>query len=181
MEELLARWGYLGVALGTFVAGESVLLAAGAVASKGLLSFPFVALAAFAGSFAWGQVWYGIGRTCGLPLVQRRAAWRERANDVEARIGRHGGVFALGSRFVAGMGLLGPLLLGVSRFPARQFVPLDALGAAAWAVLLTGAGFSVGAGVNAALGHPASWSEIAIGVVALGLVLWLVRRAPGTR
>ncbi len=177
MEELVASWGYLGVLVGTFIAGESVLLAAGAIASKGLLSFPLVMLAAFAGSFAWGQLWYGIGRAFGRPFLRCRPAWRAHADDVEARISRFGSLFVVASRFVAGMGVLAPLLLGVGRFPTRRFVPLDALGAAAWAVVLAGAGFGVGIGLSRALGHPAGWRETAAGVVTLAAALWSVRRA----
>jgi len=36
-EQLVSRWGYIAVALGTFVEGEGVLLSAGAVAHLGLL------------------------------------------------------------------------------------------------------------------------------------------------
>ena len=178
-EELVAHWGYLGVLVGTFFAGESVLLAAGAIAGKGLLSYPLVTASAFAGSFAWGQLWYGVGRAYGPPLVRRRAAWHAHAGDVEARLQRYGGLFVVGSRFVAGMGLLAPLLLGVGRFPTRRFVPLDALGAAMWAAILTGAGFGVGIALRGALGHAAGWPATALGVAALGGTLWRLRRAAG--
>lgn len=176
MEELVAHWGYLGVAVGTFVEGETVLFAAGAIASKGLLSLPLVTLAAFAGSFAWGQFWYRIGRASGLPFVGRRPVWRDRAQEIEKRINRYGGLFAISFRFVAGMGLLAPLLFGVSRFPARRFVPLDALGAAAWAAIVAGAGFGLGAGLGRAVGYSPGWPELAIGAVILGAVLWSARR-----
>lgn len=178
MQELVAQWGYLGVVVGTFVGGETVLLAAGAIASKGLLSLPLVTLAAFAGSFAWGQFWYQTGRAFGRPFIGRRPVWRERARQGEERIGRYGDLFVIGSRFVAGMGLVAPLLLGAGRFPARRFVPLDVLGAAAWAAIIAGAGFGLGTGLSGLLGRSARWPELVVGAAMLGALFWCARRLP---
>ena len=61
IEELISRWGYLGFAVGTFFEGETVLVVGGALAHKGLMSLPGVALSAFMGSLLGDQFWFLIG------------------------------------------------------------------------------------------------------------------------
>lgn len=58
IEELITRWGHLGIAVGTFFEGETVLFMGGALAHKGLLKFPQVVLAAFVGSLLGDQFWF---------------------------------------------------------------------------------------------------------------------------
>ena len=49
LQELVSRWGYLAIAIATFIEGEVVLIWAGALAHQGMLSLPLVALAATVG------------------------------------------------------------------------------------------------------------------------------------
>jgi membrane protein DedA with SNARE-associated domain len=44
IETFVAQWGYLAVALSVFFEGEATLIAAGALAQRGLLSLPGVVL-----------------------------------------------------------------------------------------------------------------------------------------
>lgn len=72
MEALVARYGYLAVLVGTFLAGGTILVLAGFAAHRGWLELPFVLLAAFAGSAAGDQFYFTIDR-------RRGRAWRAAA------------------------------------------------------------------------------------------------------
>jgi len=82
------------VIAGTFVEGEGVLLAAGALCYAGVLSLPAVLLSAFLGSFAWTEFWFQTGRRLGRVSIDKRPAWRARANEFERCMRRYGSPFS---------------------------------------------------------------------------------------
>ena len=174
LQELVNRWGYVAIALATFIEGEVVLLWAGALVHSGLLSLPLVALAATAGSFAWGQTWFYVGKFLGRAFIDKRPNWRARTAKAEPWIARYGSVCVVTFRFVAGMAIALPLLVGASGYSARRFFVLDGIGAFIWASGFACAGYALGSGVGKILGRTVNWPELA--GVALGgaLTIWLL-------
>ena len=69
--ELIQHYGYLAVAVGTFLEGETVLLLAGAAASRGHLALPTVIGVATLASFAGDQLFFLLGRRHGSRLLAR--------------------------------------------------------------------------------------------------------------
>jgi membrane protein DedA with SNARE-associated domain len=182
-EALIIRWGYLAVGLGTFFEGESILVAAGAMAHRGLLSLPLTIVVAFVGSVTGDQLWFQLGRRFGRPLLERRPTWKARAAAVERRLERHGNVFVLGFRFIYGVRTVTPAFLGMSNYPLHRFALLNVIGGAVWAVVVGGAGWACGAAVASVLKRAAHVQILLLLLcVALGLawVLWkVVRRRSG--
>jgi membrane protein DedA with SNARE-associated domain len=170
-ETLIVHWGYLAVALGTFVEGETVLFAAGALAHKGLLSLPFVIGAATVGSVAWAQLWFRIGARLGRAGLERRPALRARALEVERFLMQRGALFVVTFRFLTGMGTAAPMLLGAFGFPAGRFARLDPIGALLWASAFSAGGWGLGLGLGRLLVN-AAWYQLALAAAALGLSLW---------
>jgi membrane protein DedA with SNARE-associated domain len=173
---LVTHWGYLAVALGTFLEGETVLLLAGALAHRGLLSLPLVILVAFAGSVAGDQLWFFIGRRYGAGLVAKSAVIRQRTSAVQTWLGRWGSWFVLGFRFIYGLRTVAPLLVGAARFPAGRFAVLNLVGAAAWSGLVTSLGYGAGAGIRAISGRATRLEEATALAVMMTLVLVLITR-----
>jgi membrane protein DedA with SNARE-associated domain len=172
VEALLARWGYWAVGLGTFLEGETVVLAAGALAHRGLLSLPVVMLAAFLGSVAGDQVWFAVGRRFGRAFVHRRPRWKAQVARVEGWLARGGDVFVVGFRFLYGLRTVTPLLLGASGFSPRRFVVLNLVGGALWAVAFGAGGWAVGATLQATLARSARLEELLAAAVVLALAAW---------
>ena len=173
-EELVSRWGYLAISLGTYVEGEAVLLSAGAMAHAHVFSLPLVVLAAMIGSAAWGQTWFQVGSVSGRGLLARRPEWQARAAVVEGWLSRWGLWVLLFGRFIVGMGTLLPAMIGASGFSRLRFCVLDTLGALIWAAVMACAGFGIGAGLGRVLGHPLGWMQLALVGVAIALTLWFV-------
>jgi membrane protein DedA with SNARE-associated domain len=173
-QSLNSQWAYLAIAVGTFIEGEAVLLVAGAVARGGRLSLPLVILAATAGSLAWGQTWFYVGRRFGRPFIDRRPRWRDRAANVERWLLRYGGWIVVAFRFIAGMAIVLPVSIGTCGFHPRRFLMLDGIGAVLWATSFACAGFGMSAGLAAMLARPIGWPELlgigATGVLLVGLV-----------
>ncbi len=170
LEALIVRWGYLAVVAGTFLEGETILVAAGALAHRGSLSLPLVMLCAFLGSVAGDQLWFQLGRRYGQPFLDRRPEWKQRASVVQRNLLRFGDFFVLGFRFVIGIRTITPALLGASGFSRARFVWLNALGGGLWAVAVGGAGYALGAALAQLLARAAHAEELLGGALALGLM-----------
>lgn len=177
LEAFVARFGYLAIGLGTFLEGETVLLAGGAFAHKGLLSLPGVVLAAFVGSLAGDQLWFFVGRRFGRPFLERRPQWQARVARVDGFLARFGAAFVLGFRFLYGLRTVTPLLLGASGYPAWRFAVLNVAGAAAWAVGFGVGGWALGATLATVLQRSARVEEAVLGAAVLVLAGWAVSRA----
>jgi membrane protein DedA with SNARE-associated domain len=181
VEAFILRWGYLAVGLGTFFEGETILIAAGAMAHRGLLSLWWVVLSAFVGSLAGDQLWFTLGRTYGQPFIAKRPKVRARTEVVEGWLHKYGTVFVLGFRFLYGLRSVTPVLLGASRYAPSKFLLLNGLGAALWSVSFGYLGYGVGASLAALLARRGRVEELLLAAVAVGLVVgllsWRARRA----
>jgi membrane protein DedA with SNARE-associated domain len=176
MQGFVSHWGYSAIIIGAFVEGEAMLLWAGALTHSGRLALPLVILAATAGSLAWGQSWFYVGRTWGHTFLDRRASWRERSLRVERWLVRYGSWVIVGFRFIAGMAIVLPVLIGACGYRPRRFLVLDVIGAFSWASVFTFAGFGLGASLETFLKRALGWPE-SIGVCCLGiLLLWGITR-----
>ncbi len=174
---LVAGYGYLAVFLGTLFEGETVLLAAGFAAHRGLLAWPLVVAVAFVGASLGDQLGFLLGRWRGKALIARFPALARRAPRVHAVFERHHVLFILSIRFLYGLRLAGPIVMGSSGLPYLRFALLDMLGAALWAPLIAGAGYSFGVAMTALLGEIQHAEEAAlIAILAAGFIVWLWRR-----
>lgn len=173
--QLLAQWGYLAVAVGTFFEGETIVLAAGALAHRGLLSWPLVVLAAFVGSVLGDQLWFFVGRRYGRAFIDKRPPLRVHMRRVEGWLARYGAWFVLGFRFVYGVRTVSPIVLGASGYAIARFVPLNLAGALVWALAFVAAGFGLGAGLHALLGRVTRLEEVLACALLISLVLWWLR------
>jgi len=178
IEELIARWGYVAIVVGTLFEGETTLLAAGAMAHRGLLSLPMVLAVAFFGGVLGDQIWFQIGRRFGQPIIDRRPAWHRRMAVIDRLLHRYGTLFVLLFRFlpVPLLRTVTPVLLGSRGYPVLRFTALNIAGGALWTVLLTAAGWGIGAALTNLIGRPVRPKELLLGVLAIGLLSWALFR-----
>lgn len=144
ISSLVEHYGYAAVFVGALAEGESVLLAAGFAAHRGLLELPLVMLAAFVAGTIGDQVFYFAGRVFGARLFARFPKLARQAQRVEPMLQRHPNLAVLSVRFLYGLRIAGPIALGALGVPPLRFVLLNLLGAAIWAVLIATLGFQFG-------------------------------------
>ncbi len=133
-------WAVFGMLLlenaGLPAPGESVLIAAGALAGRGRLGIVPVLLAAWAGAAGGSCAGYAIGRSGGRRLVvrygRRVLVTDERLGRAERFFERYGGGVILGGRFVLGLRELSGIAAGTLKMPWRTFLAYNAAGAALW-------------------------------------------------
>ncbi|HKJ70215.1 MAG TPA: DedA family protein [Gammaproteobacteria bacterium] len=184
LETFIQSYGYPAVTLGTFLEGELVLLMAGFLAFSGLLTFKGVVAASLLGTLVGDQLYFFLGRRYGNGLLARRPRWKHRAERVYDLLDRHYIWVVLGFRFVYGMRMITPWVLGMSRVPTLHFVLLNLVGGVVWSLAITAAGYFLGATVQWLVGEVhALQGWILAGMVAGGVAVWLYhqwrnRRSP---
>lgn len=145
---IIQTWGYWAVAGGTLAEGETVLLAAAALAARGLLALPAVLAIATVCGFLGDQIFFLIGRRWGWRIVTRFPKFQPRAARVSALLERHHVPLILGVRFLYGLRVAGPIAIGMSGVHWSRFLALNFLGALAWAAVIGGLGYGLGQGAS---------------------------------
>lgn len=182
IEQLVQNWGYAAVFAGTFVEGETVLVAAGFAAHRGMLDLATVIAVAACGSFLGDQFFYYLGRRHGARVMRRFPRFRRRAARVRVLLRRYHVPLILSVRFLYGLRIAGPFAIGVARVPWARFLALNAIGALLWALLISGAGYFLGATLEillADLRRHEAWILVALlgAGVLVALTFSLRRRA----
>src|SRR5512134_3586337 len=102
LAQLLQRFGYLAVFLGTLLEGETVMLMAGFAAHQGYLQLPLVIGAAFAGGLLGDQCLFALGRLRGPRLLARFSRLQGPADQASRLLERHETPIIFGIRFMYG-------------------------------------------------------------------------------
>jgi membrane protein DedA with SNARE-associated domain len=177
MIDLIAKYGYLAVFVGAFFEGETVLVIAGFLASGGHLDVASVMLFGFLGGVAGDQFYFYIGRARGRPLIERRESWRPRTELIERILARHGTLLMLGYRFMYGLRLVTPLVLGAFGVARLRFLAFNLVNATVWSALIVGLGYLFGEVVAQMFVHVRHYEVAFVVMLAVaGLCIWLYRR-----
>lgn len=178
---LITHYGYAALVIGSMAEGETVTLLGGVAAHQGLLKFPLVAAAVALGGMMGDQLLYLLGRCYGGKILRRFPRYHTKIRRAQKMIQRHPYLFVIGTRFMYGFRVVGPLLIGASRLPPKIFLPLNIVGALIWALLFTTLGY-LGGEVIAPCLHDLDqhlrhgvWLILAI-VLVVGVRWWLKRR-----
>lgn len=179
---LIAQYGYAALLIGSLAEGETITLLGGVAAHQGLLRFPLAVLAVALGGMIGDQALYLFGRRFGNRALTRFSRHQKKIERAQRLILRYPVWFVIGTRFMYGFRVIGPLLIGASRVPPRLFIPLNIAGALLWALIFTTLGYLGGeviapwlARVDQQLKHYI-WVALAVVIVVL-LRLFLKRRS----
>ena len=174
IESAIDQFGYVAVLIGTFFEGETVLILGGFAASRAYLVLPGVIIAAFFGSFIGDQFYFYLGRKHGRKILDRYPSWSPRAEHAQELLKRYETPLMVGFRFMLGLRMIAPFVIGMSNLSARKFILLNAVGACAWAVIVGFGGFVFGQALELALGNIKRYEiPVFCAVVVVGLLFWL--------
>lgn len=181
INHLLATYGYWAVFVGCLLEGETVLILGGMAAHQQLLKlWPLIAWAS-AGGMLGDQLLFWSGRFFSarlMPHLTRQQAAIERVNSL---IKRYPSTSVFAVRFLYGMRLVGPLVIGASGLSPLRFSVLNALGAVVWATLFVSGGYWAGEALQQLFGDlrpyrlPIVLGVLVVVVVVVAIVRW--RRA----
>jgi membrane protein DedA with SNARE-associated domain len=166
--------------MGIPLPGETALIAAGVLASKGKLVIELVILVAAAAAIVGDNIGFWIGRRGGRkllelpgPLAGHRAQVLVRGEEI---FRRHGGKTVFFGRWFSGLRIAAAWLAGVNGMPWARFIVYNALGGITWAVSVGLLSYYLGHSAEQLLKQVGLWG-LGAGVVVLGaFVLWRRRR-----
>ena len=177
---LVAQYGYAFVFAGALAEGESVLLAAGFAAHRGMLRLPEVMAVAFVAATLGDQLCFYLGRRHGPRLLARFPKLQTQVKRVEPMLARHPNLAILSLRFLYGLRTAGPIALGALGVSRWRFALLNMLSAALWAAGISLLGYQFGHLLDRLLPELRSVEEgvlVALLCAALVWTLWRRQRA----
>jgi membrane protein DedA with SNARE-associated domain len=174
----IAELGYVTVLIGTFLEGESVLALAGVAASYGYLTFEYVVAVAVLGAFLGDQLCFWIGRRYGQRIMARYPKLAAKAPRVERLVRRWDAPAVILLRFLYGLRIAGPIVIGSFGISPWRLAFFNFVGALLWAPLIAGFGYFAGQALEAWIGRLKD-AQIALLMVAVlaGVIAWLVLRS----
>lgn len=173
---LLATYGYLAIFIGCLLEGETILILGGMAAHQHVLKLlPVIGYASLAGMLG-DQLLFWLGRYFGARLLPRLHKQQAAIDRVTQLIGQYPTVSIFSVRFLYGMRLIGPMVIGASKVSPLKFLCINAVGAAVWATLFASGGYWAGEFLEGVLGDLKPYRLlIALGVVALMVVVAVAR------
>jgi membrane protein DedA with SNARE-associated domain len=85
----ISTYGYIAIAVGTFLEGETVLVMGGLAAHRGYLELPWVMVWGFLGTLFGDQLYFYIGRIKGISFLEKRPYWKSRSGRVFDLMHKH--------------------------------------------------------------------------------------------
>jgi membrane protein DedA with SNARE-associated domain len=191
MVEFLERHGYwllfasvLGRQACLPVPASLLLLAAGALAGLGRLSFAgIIALSVIAFLLA-DLTWYGAGRRWGHRSLHFLCGAAQdpgsRAGKIAKTFSRHGVKSLLFSKFIIGLDAVAAPMSGISQISLSRFLVFDAVGAILWSSAYTTLGYAFHDRLDHVAAYAAEMGKLTVlagaavlgGLIVLTLVCW---------
>ena len=179
IEAIVARYGLAALLLGAGLEGETVVVAGGMLAHRGLFPLPAAMAAASLGSFTADQIFFLIGRRFHDHRIVRRAHEKPAFARAVGFFQRHPVGFIFAFRFLYGFRTVSPIAIGTTDVPVRLFVIVNLISAIVWGITFSSLGYMFGQAVQHLLGRVEpdvhGLLALAIGAVVAGGVFFGVR------
>lgn len=141
VNHLISQYGYLALFIGCIAEGETFTLLGGVAAHEGLLHYGLVVLVAMAGGILGDTALFFIGRHYGSAILKRFKKHQKQIAKANKLIRKRPVLFVIGVRFMYGLRILGPIIIGASKLKPQKFLLFNVIGAVAWALIFVTLGY----------------------------------------
>jgi len=175
-QQFVEQYGYWAVFFWTFIEGETVFIAAAALAAAGLMQPWKVIIVAACGAYIGHIVFFLIGRWKGVELIEGNAVLKRhypKANMVLDRYA-HWSIFIF--QYLYGTRLVAAILFGCSSISFSRFALLQIINCMTWSLVIYTVGHLLGIAGMAIVHEFGVDGLIVVLVVAVLLGLWLYFR-----
>lgn len=191
IEAIITTIGYGGIALVMFaenlfppIPSELVMPFGGFIVARGEMNFFAVLAAGTIGAVLGGLALYYIGMWADEVIVRRFVRRYGRfflisESDMDRTLeffDRHGQKMVFFGRLIPLVRSLISIPAGMNRMPLGRFLVWTTVGSVIWNTILTYAGFKLGQNWESVLGIMDRYEKVALGLIALGLVAFIVMR-----
>ena len=173
-EQLIHSYGYLALLIGALMEGETILVVAGFAAHLGYLGLPQVIVIASLATILCDQFIYFMGSIYGQGFLAQWPAFTVRTARFRTLLKRYQNLVIVGFRFMYGMRIVAPFVIGMSGIAVQRFVILNIISAFFWAAVFSVGGYFFGAALQLMIGDVRRYGiEFMIIMGAAGLLIWL--------
>lgn len=144
MLEFLDQYGYFAILVGTFFEGETVILLASSLTHTGLFEMPYTIFFGFAGSFISDWIYYLVGRLNGKYFISKRPKLNQMVLPVSNFFHKHKIQILFSYRFLYGLRVIIPVVIGMSGLPPMRFFMYSLLSGIIWATTVGTVGYWIG-------------------------------------
>lgn len=161
-----------GLFLGFVLPGETAVIVAGVVASRGHVNVVTLCVVVVAAAIAGDSLGYEVGQRYGerlfnLPILRSRRPALERALE---GLRRRGPIYVFVGRFTAFLRAIVPGLAGMSPLSYRRFFIANAAGGLIWGVTYTLLGYFAGTALDS-IERYSGWAGLGILVIVIAFVV----------
>jgi membrane protein DedA with SNARE-associated domain len=142
MGDTVARLGYIGVLLGTFLEGETTILVAGIFAKLGFLQLNKVMVCSFIGTFVGDCTFFFLGKYFGRSIIGRYEFLQKRTALSNKIIHEYRHLILFIMRFLAGFRSVILVLLGCANVKTSRFLMIDLVSSLVWSIAVSVIGYS---------------------------------------
>lgn len=143
----LILFAEVGLFLGFFLPGDTLLIAAGIYAHQGKMSVLAIIVIAAISAIAGDNTAYHIGKRFGRRMFKDKDSIMFNVDHLEKAekfYGKYGAKAVGFAHFLPVVRTFTPLVAGIAQMPYKKFFIFDAIGDTLWAVIVTLIGFYVG-------------------------------------
>jgi membrane-associated protein len=133
-----------GLVITPFLPGDSLLFAAGAIASTGLINIWIIFFILLAAAILGDSTNYLIGRFIGRKMTKSKFVKKEYLEKTQHFYDKYGGKTIILARFIPIIRTFAPFVAGIGKMEYSKFISFNVIGALLWVSIITFAGFFFG-------------------------------------
>lgn len=136
-----------GLVVVPFLPGDSLLFAAGAVASRGYLNVGLLAAGLIVAAIVGDTLNYQVGKAIGPRVMKSETSrWlnKKHLEKTHKFFDKYGGKTIILARFVPIVRTFAPFVAGAGAMNYKKFILFNVVGAVAWVALMLGSGWLLG-------------------------------------
>ena len=176
IENFVSTYGYPAVFIGTLLEGETILVIAGFLAHRGYLKLYVVILLAFLGTLLSDRILFFIGRLNGKKLIKKYNFIKSRMVRINKFLDSNENYVMFGFRFIYGLRIITPLVLGTSKVNSKKFVIFNIISAFVWAIAFGIAGYLIGSVLETLLGRIKHLElQLILAIIIVSSIFWIYK------
>jgi membrane-associated protein len=172
-----------GLLVGFFLPGDTLLIAAGVLASQGALPIEWTIVTIAVAAILGDNVGYTIGQYSGKRLFHKSDGILFRKEYVErsqAFYEKHGGKTIVLARFIPIVRTFAPMVAGIGKMPRGRFFLYNVVGAILWSTSVTLLGYWIGSKIPG-IGDYLEYAIIAVVTLSFLPAVYHIIKDPKSR
>lgn len=172
-----------GLLVGFFLPGDTLLIAAGVLASQGALPIEWTIITIATAAIIGDNVGYTIGQYSGKRLFHKsdgilfRKEYVERSQEFYEK---HGGKTIILARFIPIVRTFAPMVAGIGKMPRGRFFFYNVIGAVIWSTSVTLLGYWIGSKIPG-IGDYLEYAIIGVVTLSFAPAIYHIAKDPKSR